>query len=70
MCTAVATCPNISFTVSMLSQFLENPGEAHWEAVKQGFHYLAGMQGHALTYGGEQHELTGYIDADRSGQDH
>jgi len=30
----VTTRPNITFTVSTLLQFLENPGEAHWQAVK------------------------------------
>ena len=70
MYAAVATQPDISFVVSTLSQFLENLGESHWEAVKCVFRYLAGMQGHALTYGGERHELTGYTDADGSSQDH
>ena len=70
MYVAVTTRPDISFAVSMLSQFLENPREAHWEAVKRVFRYLAGTRGHALTYGGERHELTGYTDADGSGQDH
>ena len=70
MYAAVATHPDISFTVSTLSQFLENPGEAHWEAVKQVFRYLAGTKGHALMYGGERQELTGYTDADGSSQDH
>ena len=70
MYAAVATRPDISFAVSTLSQFLENPGESHWEAVKRVFRYLAGTQEHALTYGGERHELTGYTDADGSSQDH
>ena len=35
--TSVATCPDITFAVSTLSQFLENPGEVHWEAVKHVF---------------------------------
>ena len=39
--TAIATCPDITFAVSILSQFLDNPGEAHWEGVKQIFHYLS-----------------------------
>jgi hypothetical protein len=30
----VSTQPDITFAVSMLSQFLENPGEAHWKVVK------------------------------------
>ena len=70
MYASVATCPDISFAVSTLSQFLENPGEAHWEAVKRIFRYLSGTRGHALTYGGERHELTGYTDADGSSQEH
>ena len=70
MYASVATRPDISFAVSTLSQFLENPGEGHWEAAKHVFRYLAGTRGHGLTYGGERHELTGYTDADGSSQDH
>jgi hypothetical protein len=70
MYASVATRPNISFAVSTLSQFLENPGEGHWEAAKRIFRYLAGTRGHALMYGGERHELTGYTDVDGSSQDH
>ena len=70
MYASVATRPDISFAVSTLSQFLENPGETHWEAVKRVFRYLAGTKGHVLTYGGERHELMGYTDADGAGQDH
>lgn len=70
MYASVATRPDISFSVSTLSQFLENPGEAHWEAVKWIFHYLAGTKTHALTYGGERHGLVGYTDTDGASQDH
>ena len=34
MWAAVATQPDIAFAVSLLSQFLENPGKVHWNAVK------------------------------------
>ena len=34
MYASIATRPNITFTISTLSQFLENPGEVHWEACK------------------------------------
>ena len=34
MCAAIATQPDIAFAVSLLSQFLENPGKVHWNAVK------------------------------------
>jgi transposase InsO family protein len=70
MYAAVATRPDIAFAVSTLSQFLENPGEAHWQAVKRIFRYLAGTRGVALTYGGERHELVGYTDADGASQEH
>ncbi len=70
MYASVATRPDISFAVSTLSQFLENPGEAHWEAVKRIFRYLSGTRGLALTYGRDSHDLLGYTDADGASQDH
>ena len=70
MYAAVATRPDIAFAVSYLSQFLENPGEAHWEAAKRVFRYLAGTKTMQLTYGGEHHELEGYTDADGAMQEH
>ena len=41
---AVATWPDIAFTVSLLSQFLKNPGETHWNAVKRVLKYLKGTK--------------------------
>jgi hypothetical protein len=70
MYAAIATHPNIAFSVSVLSRFLENLGEAHWEVVKCIFCYLAGMRNHTLTYGAEQHDLIRYTDADRASQEH
>jgi hypothetical protein len=70
MYASVATRPDITFAVSTLSQFLENPGEAHWEAAKRVFRYLSGTRDLALTYGGEKHELLGFTDADGASQDH
>ena len=31
---AVGSCPDIAFVVGQLVQFLENPGQIHWEAAK------------------------------------
>jgi Reverse transcriptase (RNA-dependent DNA polymerase) len=67
---SVATHPDITFAVSTLSQFLDNLGKAHWEAVKWVFHYLAGTQELALTYRGEKHKLQGFTDTDGSSQKH
>jgi Reverse transcriptase (RNA-dependent DNA polymerase) len=70
MYAAVVTCPDISFTISTLSQFLENPGEHHWDAVKRIFHYLSGTRDLQLTFGSDHHDLHGYTDADGASQPH
>jgi len=70
MYAAIATCPDITFMVSILSQFLDNPGEAHWEGVKQIFRYLSGMKDWTLTYGEERHKLLGYTNVDGALQLH
>ena len=70
MYASVATRPDITFAVSTLSQFLENPGETHWEAVKRVFRYLSGTKALALTFGEERHDLVGYTDADGASQEH
>ena len=49
MWAAVATQPDIAFAVSLLSQFLENPGEIHWKAVKRIMRYLNGTKNYKLT---------------------
>ena len=67
---AVATRPDITFAISTLSRFLENPGLVHWEAVNRFFRYLADTKTHALTYGNEHHDLLSYTDADGASQDH
>ena len=69
MYAAVATRPDIAFAVSLLSQFLDNPGEVHWQAVKRIFCYLKGTRDLTLTYGSERHELLGYTDANGASQE-
>jgi hypothetical protein len=70
MYAAVATRPDIAFAVSTLSQFLNNPGDLHWEATKRVFRYLAGTKDYELTFGGERHDLEGFTDADGAMQEH
>lgn len=70
MYAAVATRPDITFVISTLSQFLDNPGKLHWQAVKRVFRYLAGTKSYTLTYGNERHNLLGYTDADGASQSH
>jgi hypothetical protein len=65
MYAAVGIQPDISFTVQTLSQFMSNPGPAHWTAVKHIFQYLNGTQDFGIIYqkGGEV-EPFAYLDAD------
>lgn len=53
---AVSTRPDISFTLSKLSQHLKLPNESHWSAVIHLLRYLSGTRGFTLT-------LTGCSDA-------
>ena len=62
----LGTCLDITYTVQTVSHFSKNPGQAHWEVVKQIFCYLKGMKDFWLSYGAEQKDLKGYADADGS----
>jgi hypothetical protein len=56
--------------VLTVAPFSDNPGWAHWEAVKQIFRYLQGTQKLELVYGGEKRGLKGDVDADGALQEH
>ena len=68
---AIATRPDIAYTVSVLSRFNSNPGPEHWKAVKHLFRYLKGTMDYSLTYlpsaspTNERFEV--YSDADHGG---
>ena len=66
----VAMHPDVAFSVSLLAQYMENPGRTHWEAVKRIFHYLLGTKDWKLVYGGTNDGLEGYTDTDGSSQEH
>jgi hypothetical protein len=51
MYAALGTRPDIAFTVSFLSQFMQNPGRTHWEAMKRVLRYLKGMRDTELVLG-------------------
>jgi len=70
MYTSVGTHPDISFAVSTLSQFLDNPGQAHWEAMKRVFRYILGTKDWGLAFGERKEGLEGYTDADGASQEH
>ena len=70
MWTTVSTQPDITIAVSLLSQFLENPGEVHWKAVKRVVWYLNGMKNYKLFLRNNHNSLIGYADANWASQDH
>jgi hypothetical protein len=66
---AIATRPDIAYTVNVLRRFSSNPGVEHWKAVKHLFRYLKGTVDLKLTYSptSSQELFTTYTDADHAG---
>ncbi|KAJ3473937.1 hypothetical protein NLI96_g12743 [Meripilus lineatus] len=68
---AIATRPDISFAVSVLSRVNSNPSPDHWKAVKHLFRYLKGTMDHKLTYAplssASKERFEVYSDADHGG---
>lgn len=62
------TRPDISFSVSVVSQFLNSPCKSHWQAVIRILQYIKGSPGKGLVYTDRGHtSITGYSDADWAG---
>jgi hypothetical protein len=70
MYAATSMCPDIAFVVSILSQFMRNPGPAHWEATKRVMRYLKGTLDYGITLSGLDTGLEAYVDADWASQAH
>jgi hypothetical protein len=66
MYASLGTRPDITFAVTRLSKFLENPGQPHWEAVRSVLRYLNGTSSHWLVFGENEGNLIGWVDADGS----
>ena len=62
------TRPDISYSVSLASQFMHSPTLVHWEIVKRILRYLKGSVGRGIIMknNGSNHILA-YIDADWAG---
>ncbi|KAF7761077.1 hypothetical protein Agabi119p4_10486 [Agaricus bisporus var. burnettii] len=64
----VATRPDLSFAVNMLSRFANNPGRAHWEAMKHTLAYVKSTTHYGITYCHDSNiKPLGYVDADYAG---
>ena len=49
------TRPNISFTVSVVSQFLKSPCDSHWDVVVHILRYIKGTPGQGVLYENRGH---------------
>ena len=60
----VVSRPEAAYAIGILSQFIQNPGLAHWEALKRLITYLGWIKDLWLTFGGCSKTLVkGYCDA-------
>jgi len=64
---AVATQPDIAYSIQRLSSFTANPGMKHWIAAKRVLRYLSGTHNLGIKYQGSSKpgiRFTGWTDAD------
>ena len=67
----VVSQPDTAYAIGILSQFIQNPGPVHWEALKRVISYLGTTKDHWLTFGGkDEGKIRGYCDANWASQHH
>ncbi|GJV87895.1 putative RNA-directed DNA polymerase [Tanacetum coccineum] len=59
----VCTRPNLAHAVGVISRFLSNPGNKHWEAVKWIFRYPQGTSKLGITFRNGKPMLVGFTDS-------
>jgi hypothetical protein len=64
---AVATRPDLAYTVGALTRFMANPTTVHWQVAKGVVRYLAKTPERGITFRGSSTELEAYCDADYAG---
>ncbi|KAK2580008.1 hypothetical protein KPH14_010773 [Odynerus spinipes] len=64
---AMATRPDIAYSVSHLSQYNNQFGKVHWNAAKRILRYLKGTINYGLTFTANKEPIIGYVDADWGG---
>lgn len=66
----VCTHPDISQAVSVVSCYVRNPGNLHWQGVRWIFWYLKGTNDVGLVFGLNSYtknNIVGYVDLDYAG---
>eukprot|EP00794_Sanderia_malayensis_P011707 gene11707-biopygen9383 len=64
---SIATRPDLSDAVGILSQFMSNPGQQHVKGVKRVLRYIQGTLDYGLRFEDGEFKLQGYSDADWAG---
>ena len=68
---AMISRPDITFAVGILAQFIQNPAEVHWEALKRVISYLSSTKDLWLTFGGhDANRVHAFCDVDWASQTH
>ena len=65
---SIATRPDITYAVSILSRFMHNPGIPHWNGLKRVYAYLKYTRDLWLSFGTVKAEIEGFSDADGMSQ--
>ena len=66
----VCTRPDLAYAMSIISRFIADPGEEHWNALKWIFRYVKGTLDLGLIYkckSQNKDEVVGYVDSDYAG---
>ena len=67
----VVSQPDVAFAMSILSQFMQNPGPTHWEVLKHIIVYLRSTKDLWLTFSGQPKPTAeGFCDVNWGGQKH
>ena len=67
----VVSWPDAAYMVGVMSQFMQNPGPAHWEGLKRIINYLRSTKDLWLTFGGQKEMMVeGFCNADWASQKH
>lgn len=61
-----STWPDLQYSMSLISRFMEEPRETHWQAGKRILRYISGTQDFGILYSVAPHifHLIGYTDSD------
>lgn len=64
---SVVSRPDITYTVAVLSRYLERPKQIHVNAAKRVIKFLKGTMNQGIRYSAKEMEIYGYSDADYAG---